>query len=250
MPTLPALSELMELVNGLPGDARDTNQMTHEFRLANPGLNELEVRKGVAARFEAELQRMAAPAREHIGTARGQGGLVSVESQSRYNRLIMARAILRFIALENTSAVQVAQALAEANKGHAQQRDVTRERLVLTWERLPFSEMVLLIGESPTPQWQEPHIAVSWQINKKREVKVTSIPHIQEIEESDCLRIRECPRCSKFFFAGRMHQSACSEPCAHVLRTQRWREAYPEKYKLQRIKQADAREARTKRKRG
>lgn len=47
-------------------------------------------------------------------------------------------------------------------------------------------------------------------------------------------RIKECPTCQKIFWAGRFDQPCCSKRCGGALRTRRWRQRYPERYKLRR----------------
>ena len=258
----PELERVIHLVNGLPEDACDTGTIEREIQLANPELGVFDVMKQIANRFEADLERMPAYLREHIGPARDQQGLVTDSySQARYNELVIMRAVLNYVAVINTSGIQLARLTAQANDEKRQSRDeraVTRDDLLRAWERLPISEVLTMISPSSKLPLSELRdfkfsIGLGWDIKKTRrgrELKVHSFPKVEVIEQIDCLRIRRCPRCDKFFFATRMHQSACPEPCAHILRTQRWRENYQEKYKQQRIKKADARDAQTKRKRG
>jgi len=258
----PELEKLIHLINGLPKDACDTGTIEREIQLSNPELGVFDVMKQIANRFEADLEPMPTYLREHIGPARDQQGLVTdIYSQARYNELVITRAVLDYVAVINTSGIELARLMAQANEEESQRRDVrvvTRDNLLRAWERLPMSEVLTMISPSSRLPLSELRdfkfsIGLGWNIKKTRrgrELKVRSFPKVEVIEQIDCLRIRRCPRCDKFFFARRMHQSACPEPCAHILRTLQWRENYQEKYKQQRIKKADARDAQTKRKRG
>jgi hypothetical protein len=60
------------------------------------------------------------------------------------------------------------------------------------------------------------------------------------LKEVEANRIRECQICNQFFWAGRKDMQCCSKKCAHVLRNRNYRKNYPQKYKLQRIKKAEA----------
>jgi hypothetical protein len=97
------------------------------------------------------------------------------------------------------------------------------------WRAFPISSIELA----------DAGLFAEWRV-RKNELNVVTIPIIEELENIDNLRIRQCSRCGTLFFAGRLQQSACPEPCAHILRTQRWRAGYRENYKLQRIKKAKA----------
>lgn len=249
----PELAKLIELVNGLPKDACDTVTMEYRVRLADPGLGVFEVMKEVAGCFEAELERSSEIVREHTGPARDSHGLIiAAESQGRYNRLIVARSVLEVLGIHNGSAIEVALGMARALKTKRPMEDVkavTRETLLMWWERLPMSEVQQVVSRIPDGQRRDITVSLRWSVNKKRELEFVSIPGFPAIEQNDCLRIRQCPRCGKIFFAGRLHQSACPEPCAHILRTLRWREAYNAKYKRQRYEKAESQDA-TKKPRG
>lgn len=47
-------------------------------------------------------------------------------------------------------------------------------------------------------------------------------------------RLRRCQTCGDFFWAGRKDQRGCTAKCSHVIRTQRWRDKYQDKYKQHR----------------
>jgi hypothetical protein len=55
-------------------------------------------------------------------------------------------------------------------------------------------------------------------------------------------RIRQCSECKRIFWAGRIDKPACSKKCLQRRRARRWRERYPEAYKVQRYKSAGDRE--------
>jgi hypothetical protein len=65
-------------------------------------------------------------------------------------------------------------------------------------------------------------------------------PLLRAIEGVEASRIRECAICRAIFWAGRVDQRCCKTQCAHVLRTRKWRERYPDKYKPQRIFKAES----------
>jgi hypothetical protein len=67
---------------------------------------------------------------------------------------------------------------------------------------------------------------------------LTHGPLIEALLGVDIRRIRECPICGNFYWAGRIDQPGCSGKCTGTLRTRRWRNNYPERYKLRRIEAA------------
>jgi hypothetical protein len=71
-------------------------------------------------------------------------------------------------------------------------------------------------------------------------------PLLQALEGVEVSRIRECEVCHQIFWAQRTDQHCCGRRCAHVLRTRRWREEYDRKYHLQRVRKANAKEAKVK----
>jgi hypothetical protein len=62
---------------------------------------------------------------------------------------------------------------------------------------------------------------------------------LQALEGVEANRIKQCPNCWKIFWAGRIDQPGCSQRCTGNIRIKRWREAYPEKYKLQRYNKGE-----------
>lgn len=79
--------------------------------------------------------------------------------------------------------------------------------------------------------------AVTGQDGKFR---VEHDPLLQALEGVEVSRIRECARCHQIFWAQRTDQLCCGRRCAHILRTRRWRQAYDEKYHLQRVRKANS----------
>ena len=64
---------------------------------------------------------------------------------------------------------------------------------------------------------------------------------IGALEGVEAARIRECPICSRIFWAGRIDQPCCTSRCASALRTRRYRENYPNNYRHQRAKKLQIR---------
>jgi hypothetical protein len=216
----PELATLIDLVNEIPNHASSTRRMYEET--SGPGA-------AWEGRFEAEIERLPPRVREHIGPPRNPGeSFISPEAQARYNKLVQARAVLGFAGLQNAHAMLFPPGKAGPDRH--------RQNLAAYWRSFPTTSANLINAT----------ILARWSVTAKNELKVVTIPLIEELEDIDYLRIRWCSRCARIFFAARLQQSACPEPCAHILRTLRWREAYGGKYKQQRIKRADELDARTK----
>jgi hypothetical protein len=64
---------------------------------------------------------------------------------------------------------------------------------------------------------------------------------IGALEGVEAARIRECPICSRIFWARRIDQPCCTSRCASDLRTRRWRSGYPNNYRHQRAKKRQIR---------
>jgi hypothetical protein len=56
-------------------------------------------------------------------------------------------------------------------------------------------------------------------------------------------RIRRCSECPCIFWAGRIDKFACCKKCRNRRNVRKWREHYPEGYKLQRVRKMNAAEA-------
>ena len=81
---------------------------------------------------------------------------------------------------------------------------------------------------------------VSGHADQDGKFRVEHHPLLLALEGVELVRIRECRICGKIFWAGRTDQFCCTTRCANVLRTRRWRERYPERYKQQRYDKAQA----------
>jgi hypothetical protein len=79
-----------------------------------------------------------------------------------------------------------------------------------------------------------PNRLLKIEVNDKGESQILQGPLVEALVGVDARRIRQCPICSDFFWAGRIDQPCCTSQCAHILRTRRWRENYLERYKLRR----------------
>lgn len=238
----PELASLLALVNEIPDTAGVAGPMSRE-PLA-PG-------SSWETRFESAVSELPSSLLHYIGPLREAGeSCIGYDAPRRYNELVRARAILLFAAQQNASAMRFVPpfVLDPGNPGMpmvlfeeltrsrslGEHRASNRHRLTLVayWRAFPLT-MVDLVDAG---LWAE------WRVVKNK-LKIVTIPRIEALADIDYLRIRECSRCGAIFFAGRLQQVACPEPCAHILRTLRWREAYPVKYKAQRIRKADARDA-------
>jgi hypothetical protein len=96
-------------------------------------------------------------------------------------------------------------------------------------------------GSSPSPKWQVP-VVFAFEIDSDGRINASAGPwgpFQSALERIDGERIRNC-RCGKYFYALRKNQSACSERCAHVERTRRWREKQGEYELSRKLRQPDA----------
>lgn len=67
-------------------------------------------------------------------------------------------------------------------------------------------------------------------------IHIVHSPLIRALDGVEAARIRQCPICSRIFWAGRIDQLCCTRRCASDLRTRRWRSDYPKKYTHRRAK--------------
>jgi hypothetical protein len=65
--------------------------------------------------------------------------------------------------------------------------------------------------------------------------RVQHHPLLRALEGVELNRIRECPICGQIYWAGRIDKPCCTDRCARIRRTRKWREGYSDKYKLQRV---------------
>jgi hypothetical protein len=84
---------------------------------------------------------------------------------------------------------------------------------------------------------------ITLHVNKEGYFEPRLPPILEAVMESEPARIRQCEVCLNIFWAGRITMKCCSTKCAHVLRTKRWREKYPSKYKIQRITKSSEKKA-------
>ena len=73
------------------------------------------------------------------------------------------------------------------------------------------------------------------QTNDRGELEFNVDPLIEALKGVQVSKIRNCPICSAFFWASRKDKPCCSNRCAKIRRTRRWREKYPDRYKLRRL---------------
>jgi hypothetical protein len=59
---------------------------------------------------------------------------------------------------------------------------------------------------------------------EKGRIRLRPAAFLSAFEGVEVERIRKCPVCGLFFWAGRLNKSACAEPCARVLRQRKLRE--------------------------
>lgn len=76
-------------------------------------------------------------------------------------------------------------------------------------------------------------------LNKEGKISFTPSPLAELLEGIEAVRVRECPVCYKYFWAGRKDMRGCSPQCSHTLRQRKFRERYQERYKQQRYKKAE-----------
>jgi hypothetical protein len=245
------LARLLELVREIPETARPLAATFCEVtvldrvppawegikrlhRLQILGLsNEIEAqnaRQQWFNRFDVEISKLSSRLRAYISQPHKIPEVWSFlrEVEVGYNKILGARRVLLFAGDQNTAAIRSC----AATNLLTPSRGPNRYRLALKayWESMP-QRRELFVKEG---------LVVTWGINSRNELKFAIDPHIEGLEGVDYFRIRKCARCGTIFFAGRLQQTACPEPCAHILRTLRWRAAYQEKYKQQRIKKVDA----------
>jgi len=126
-------------------------------------------------------------------------------------------------------------------------RNATRPRPPKTYNRVIGEYVRLRAGREflrwistipPLPmRWSMPPIPLqSAQTNERGELHFVFM--FEEFEGVEAGRIRTCPSCRRIYWARRKDQPGCSQQCVWRVRQQRWRERYPERYKLQRIRRA------------
>lgn len=92
--------------------------------------------------------------------------------------------------------------------------------------------------QSGRMKWSPPSVpqrSVTMYTDEEGLLRFILFPVLAALEGIRVVTLRNCPVCKKFFLARRKDQPCCSPKCAHILRTKRWREEYPQSYKLKRI---------------
>jgi hypothetical protein len=85
-------------------------------------------------------------------------------------------------------------------------------------------------------------VTVSLAIENGRFIKTANL--LDSLVGIEAARVRRCEVDGRFFWATRKDRRGCSAGCANTLRQRRWREKYLTDYKVQRVRKADADEAR------
>src|SRR5215208_6328249 len=80
----------------------------------------------------------------------------------------------------------------------------------------------------------------NFSISKEGKIGFTPSPLVRLLEGIEAERIKECPVCFKYFWAGRKDMRCCSFQCSHSFRQRKFRERYQQSYKEQRYKKAEA----------
>jgi hypothetical protein len=92
-------------------------------------------------------------------------------------------------------------------------------------------------------RWLLPRLqmmAVRAQTDERGRLDFGLNPILTALTGAEAHRIRRCPICMKFYWAARKDKPACTKGCTHILRTRRWREKYPGRYKIQRVRKGRA----------
>jgi hypothetical protein len=88
--------------------------------------------------------------------------------------------------------------------------------------------------------YQITEFAISLTLDGDGKILIQTGPLLELVKGVEARRIRQCSECKRIFWAGRMDKFACTKKCVQRRRVRLWRERYPETYKLQRIRNANA----------
>ena len=103
------------------------------------------------------------------------------------------------------------------SEGNLEPGDRLRE---LCLARIAFREIAQLSGGPlHTPVLQGATAVIDGGI-----IRIRLAPFLELLKGIEASRIRQCPICTKLFWAGRRDKSACTEECSRVLRQRRLRE--------------------------
>jgi hypothetical protein len=83
-------------------------------------------------------------------------------------------------------------------------------------------------AEPLTDTFQRDVIEVRFVIDPEKGTLRPSSALLDILAKVDCRRIRQCVRCGKLFWAGRLNKVCCTEECSRVQRVRRYRKTHPE----------------------
>jgi hypothetical protein len=238
------LRELIALVNGLPQGARTTVELS-----VGTSRTEQEVRSQRKAAMRRRLaggyfdspteqdafvrvmEQLPASVIEFIGAANDPQSLdpqalaANLASRNRYDTLVVAQKLLQEVGEINDYILEFFK---------EEGRPINEASLCQSWLRLDFERSV------------DAHAGLtSLAPDNECKARWKSGFLTQALDGAELARIRLCPICSSFFWAKRMNATCCCTEHAHRLRSRRWTERYPDRYKKRRIERAEARETRT-----
>jgi hypothetical protein len=101
-------------------------------------------------------------------------------------------------------------------------------------------------ADSPEKEIEIPwnaRMSVALALDGEGKLKVEHSPLLDALVGVEADRIRWCSECPRIFWAGRIDKHACSDKCVNRRNVRLWREHYAERYKLQRVRKADAAES-------
>jgi hypothetical protein len=198
------LDRLIELVNLLPADARDTRNIASAIegylKLPAHQFEPLFERE-----FGVQVEGLPGEVKDFIGVLYGPLRQHDLNAMRRYNQLVESRFLLTIVASNNRSALEELRAHGmPLNEENLAEIWASRNLLDLVFSR-PVTPLVM-VNERGEFEWRPPPLFEAMQ------------------EKRAALRIRECPSCSRFFYAGRIDQVACGppRPCANRLRYRRY----------------------------
>jgi hypothetical protein len=102
-------------------------------------------------------------------------------------------------------------------------------------------------GASPGKEIEIPYqatpMSVALALDGEGKLKVERWPLLNALVGVEANRIRRCSECPRIFWAGRIDKHACNDKCVNRRNVRLWREHYAERYKLQRVRKANAAES-------
>ncbi len=217
----PKVAELLELVNQLPPEVIDVEQITKKVMNENPQLENEEFSEKLIKEFEDRLAQFPQSIRDFVGSFRDPNSpYIRQDATRRLSSLTDARGFLTAIAFNNDCA---SMELELASK-RITERDIT--------QRWTAPGRLLLLSAFPIP-------IIDLSMNSKGELEWNLNVLFEGLRKARITRIRRCRVCNLFFWAGRIDQLCCSSQCSNTHRQRVWRDRYPEQYKLQRANRAN-----------